>query len=382
MIKKIISKIQNLIYYARSKIFKRNQNKIFMIGSYPKLSSIIKELKKNKNNIIIRGSTSVGRSLFRKDVDYFITFNKNSDDYIKKTIKDFNIIVVTNDYLSFEKKVITIANKLGIPSLVVQHGALVEDAMFKKLIVTKMSVWGESTKEWAINLGEDKDKLIITGAPHFDKYIKNKPKEKRGVLNKLKIPLSKKILLYTTQPIIHDVKIPHSHITLKDHKDILYTLCRAAKELDLFLIIKLHPSNELSNKELHNLIPRIGFKNYLFVEHGKANLIDLINICDIFVTYMSTTAIEAMIFKKPIITINFLNKFDPVNYSKHGCSIQANTKEELDKAVLDILNNKKTRDKLEVMSSKFLKNYCYKLDGLSSRRTANLIIDMAKGKLR
>jgi len=378
MIKKITAKIQNFMYDIGSKKFKETQNKILFIGSYHQLGSIMKELKKNKNNIIIRCSTFIGRSLFRKDVDYFIT-STGFDEDIKRILKKIDIIVVTNDTVPFENKVIKIANDMNIPSLMIQHGALGEVESFEPSITTKVAVWGELTKQWMINLRESQDKLIITGSPRYDEYITKKSEKKEKILKKFKISSSKKILLYPTHPFNMDISLsPSTRLSIEENKEILDKLFNVAKELSLFLVIKLHPTNEITIDEIYKLIPDIGYKDYIIIKHGQENLFNLINICDVFVTYTSTTALESMLLKKPIITVNFANKKDPMQYSRYGCAIQANDEETLKKALKEIINNKEVKDKLLNMGNKFIEKYCYKIDGLSSNRTAKLIMDMIK----
>ena len=377
MIKKIISKIQNIMFEIGSKKFKEEQNKILFIGSYQQIGSIMKELKKDKNNIIIRGSNFIGRSLFRKDVDYYVTA-KTSEEDVNNLLKNIDVIVTTNDTVPFENNVIKTANKLGIPSIIIQHGALGEDESFKKSITTKVAIWGELTKEWMTKLGEDENKLIITGSPRYDSYITKKPKEKEKILKKFNIPKSKKIILYAPHQFNIKLTVESTQLTLEENKKTLDKLFNAAKEFGLFLIIKLHPSNQISIKEIYKLVPEIGYGDYCIIKHGQEDLFNLIGACDIFTTFTSTTALEAMLLKKPIVTMNFFNKIDAMHYSTYGCAIQATDDETLKKAIKCILDEKEVRDKLEIMSDKFMNNYCYKLDGLSSKRVAGLIASMKK----
>src|SRR3989344_1802926 len=377
MIKKIISKIQNFMFEVGSKKFKETQNKILFIGSYQQLGSIMRELKNDKNNIIIRGSNFIGRSLFRKDVDYYVTA-KNSEEDINNLMKNINVVVTTNDTVPFENNVVKTANKMGIPSIVIQHGALGEDESFKKSITTKVAVWGEITKKWMTGLGEDENKLVITGSPRYDEYITKKPKEREKVLKKFDIPLSKKIILYAPHQFNVKLTVESTQLTLEENKETLNKLFNATKELGLFLIVKLHPSNQISIEEIYRLIPDIGYKDYCIVEHGQEDLFNLIGACDIFTTFTSTTALEAMLLKKPIVTMNFFNKVDAMHYSTYGCAIQSTDDETLKKAINDILEKEEVRIKLEEMSDEFIRNYCYKIDGLSSKRAAEVIISMRK----
>ena len=298
MIEKIVSSVQNLMYNVSFSLGKE-KNKILMIGSYQKFGSIITELKKNKNNIVIRGSTTVGRSLFRNDVDYYITF-KNSSDYIKNKLKNINIIVVTNDIIPFERNVIKIATEMGIKSLIVQHGYPTNLSIFQSvpILTDKIALWGELTKNFLICGGAEKEKMIITGSPQFDSYILRKPNKKEKILKKYGIPNFDSIILFTAQPFRYGVGVGYDRLTLDEQKEIFHNLFEVAKDLGSFLIIKLHPSNEMSYGEILDFILAKEYRNSLVLNHEQCDLFELISICDVSVTYNSTTAIESMILRR------------------------------------------------------------------------------------
>src|SRR3989344_5841896 len=377
MIKKIVGNIQNFMYNISSKSLGKEKNKILMIGSYQKFGSIISELKKNENNVIIRGSTTVGRSLFRKDVNYYITFT-NSEDYIRKKMRYIDVVVVTNDIMPFERNVIKIANEMRIKSLIVQHGYPTNLPIFQSIpiLADKIALWGKLTEDFLINNGAEKEKIVITGSPQFDDYITRKPNKKEKILNKYNIPNSKNIILFTAQPFRYNVGVGHDRLTLNEQKEIFYNLFEVAKELSFFLIIKLHPSNEMSYEDIINFISAKQCSDYLVLRHEHGDLYDLINICDVSITYNSTTAIESMLLKKPVITVNFSGRKDSINYAQYDCAINVTTKDMLKKTINNLLNDKLVRDKLIIEANKFLKYSFYNLDGLSSQRVANLIISM------
>ena len=365
------------MYNVSSDSLGKEKNRILMIGSYQKFGSIITELKKNKNNIVIRGSTTVGRSLFRNDVDYYITF-KNSSDYIKNKLKNINIIVVTNDIIPFERNVIKIATEMGIKSLIVQHGYPTNLSIFQSvpILTDKIALWGELTKNFLICGGAEKEKMIITGSPQFDSYILRKPNKKEKILKKYGIPNFDSIILFTAQPFRYGVGVGYDRLTLDEQKEIFHNLFEVAKDLGSFLIIKLHPSNEMSYGEILDFILAKEYRNSLVLNHEQCDLFELISICDVSVTYNSTTAIESMILRKPVVTVNFFNKKDSINYAHYDCAINVTTKGMLKEIVSNLLDNKLTRDKLIMEANRFLKSSFYNLDGLSSQRVANLIVSM------
>jgi len=375
----IVSAIENFKYKLNSKKFTRSKNKILLVGAYNQFLYLIQELKKNPENIVIKGSIYPGRSIFRKDVDYFIRFRENEMD-IKNKIKNIDLIVVTNTVVPFEKMLIKVAKELGIPTLFVQHGMLSgEDYIYRPINTTKIAVWGDITKNWLIKNGEDKDKIIIVGAPMLDKYITNKVNSE-DVKKRFHIPSNKKVILFTAQPSLDFSKVygikgitPNKN-TLEEEKETIRRLLKVTNKIGCFAIIKLHPIGAPDENEVLDYIKNDNFKDYLIFK--KESIQDLISASDIVLTHHSTTGLEAFYSKKFMICLNFYNKFEPIGYAKHGCAIEATTEESLIRSINDIFYDKNVQKKLMSNSKKFIKLYSYKDDGKSSSRLAELILHM------
>ena len=379
----LVCNLQNIIYKIDSKKFNTNKNKILIVGGYNQFNYLIQDLKKNKNNIVIKGSVYPGRSLFREDIDYCIRFKENEQN-IREKIKYVNLIVVTNDVVPFERMLIKLAHELGILTLSVQHGMFSgEDYLYRSIKTTKMAVWGYITKQWLLKNGENKNKIVIVGSPMLDKYVTRKVNQ-HETRKRLKISSNKKVLLFTAQPSLDLSKVwgikgltPNKN-SLEEEKETIKRFLQVSNELGCFAIIKLHPLGAPDVYEVKEYIKNSDFKNYIICK--SENIQDLISISDIVFTHHSTTGLEAFYLKKFMICINFYNKYEPIGYAKHGCALEANDEESLKKAINDTLYNKTAREKLRKNSEKFIKLYSYKDDGKSSTRLANLILDMIKEK--
>ena len=180
---KFITKLQNSIfklYLLKHKI----KNNILFLGNLRQNINLFKKLKENPENKIIRGGENLGRGLFNKYCDYYITFkdfssikinNKINEEGIKLINKwnkikldkelrkklyykislynilepyldkivlerftDFmkyieimknignkiDVVVTHNDVLAFEKTIVKAANNLKIPTLTMIEGFL------------------------------------------------------------------------------------------------------------------------------------------------------------------------------------------------------------------------------------------------------------------
>jgi len=210
----ILAKLQN--YHFKWNISKyTNKNKIWIIGSLRQSLPILKELRKNPNNIIIRAGENVGNGLFNKYVDFYVTFSEFFDYKINKKLKKakkifeykwdcikknkefkkklfykkplfdllefhleslfydrfislikyielmkllkskVDIVVSHNDLLPFEKTIFQTAKKLNIPSLVILHGFLTDK------IIKRGSDWIPFSADKMTLFSEHQKKIIL-----------------------------------------------------------------------------------------------------------------------------------------------------------------------------------------------------------------------------
>ena len=80
----IVAKVQN--YYFNLNSFRlKNKNKILFIGNLRQNKSVLKELKKNNKNIIIRAGEYLGKGFFNEHTYFYLTFKdiKNNTNKIK-----------------------------------------------------------------------------------------------------------------------------------------------------------------------------------------------------------------------------------------------------------------------------------------------------------
>ncbi|NJM05042.1 hypothetical protein HC891_00645 [Candidatus Gracilibacteria bacterium] len=62
-----------------------------------------------------------------------------------------------------------VGQKLGVPALVVQHGATQAPWGYLPLHADRFAAWGEASRRWMIAGGADPSKIVVTGQPRFDK---------------------------------------------------------------------------------------------------------------------------------------------------------------------------------------------------------------------
>ena len=181
---KLIAKFQNYLFSNYILKNKNKRNNILYLGNLRQASPLLIKLNKNKKNVIIRAGENLGRSLFSRYCNHYITFKYYSDRkinsiinfYEKKLIDEWNklrydkkfnrnifykiqlftilepefkyiilnrfkklinyieimkkiapyvnIVITHNDIISFEKTIVKTANNLKIPTLTTIEGFL------------------------------------------------------------------------------------------------------------------------------------------------------------------------------------------------------------------------------------------------------------------
>ena len=212
---KIIAKLQNFLFNFYILKNRNNKNHILYIGNLRQALPLLIKLKEDKQNIIIRAGENLGRSLFSKYCDHYITFNYYSDrkinnvvnSYENKFIDEWNklkldkkftenifyeiplfnilepefeylilnrfkklinyievmkkiapyidIVVTHNDIISFEKTIVKTANNLKIPTL-----TTIEGFLSNKKIINGHPLLPFSASMMALHSEKQKDLII------------------------------------------------------------------------------------------------------------------------------------------------------------------------------------------------------------------------------
>ena len=201
-----------------------------------------------------------------------------------------------------EKEIITLAKKSAIKSVLLQHAMDLSSLIWDKynrivisgythFISDKQALWNTQVKKRAISFGNKEENLMVTGSPRHDNFFKSRGKgSQRG------------IILFATTAVSGRISFEQTHHEAYiKFESFVKEVCRVAKKFpDKQLIVKPHPQSDLlSNiteiiKEIDSTIPII----------YNANLIELINSCDVLITFNnSTVALESMILGKPTISL-------------------------------------------------------------------------------
>lgn len=275
------------------------------------------------------------------------------------SVKKPSVMVIANDTSAYGRVACRVARLESIPCLLIQHGAIADEPRYNRIFADRMAVEGPEIKRFFAEKGLKPEKFVVTGQPRYDVLARreNIPSRKE-FCNALKISPEKKIIVLATQVPECDEKVVRA-------------VYNAVKGMDdAVLVVKLHPA-ERTDAMYQNLRKETGIKNIVI---GKdIDLYGLLNSCELMMTVFSTTALEAMMLDKPVITINLTGEPDMMPYASSGAAIGVYKAEELKKAIDSVLYDKKTKESLKKRREKFVYGLVYKMDGKASERVLDLI---------
>lgn len=229
-----------------------------------------------------------------------------------------------------------------------------------------IAVMSSPAKDAYIKMGVPPEKVFVTGQPGFDRILRKKF-NKNQLMTELSIPKSKGVVVLATQPLVGSIW------TEEDRKKFIEIVCSAMSDFtDKQLVIKLHPAENIESYQ--EILADIGGDKAIICRDVEIH--DLLNACDLLMTVHSTVALEAMIFDKPVITINLTGKPDLFPYAESGAAIGVYKGEDLVPAISDALYNEAIRKRLAEARKKFVYEYAYLQDGKASKGVADLIIQL------
>lgn len=305
---------------------------------------------------------------FLEDIPRVISNINRLDRLLKaRSIKN---AVVRNDLKELERTIVFTLHSAKIPSLHLQHGVLAESNGDNILAVDKFAAWGKASIDWYAKYGNPPDKFVITGNSHFDMLKRWQPKFSRQELfERLHLDEAKTTVLFATQQINKFSSFWTDDLFLVMADKIL----NAMRKFDSRqLVIKADPYEDLRPYE--NMIKVVPYNNAAAVR--DIDIYTLIYFSDIVITLDSTVALEAMVFDKPVITLNLTKRADRVPYAASCAALGVYRAEDISAAIENVFNDEGLRQQLASGRKKFIYDYAYKTDGLAKERTANLMCEM------
>jgi hypothetical protein len=279
------------------------------------------------------------------------------------------ILYVNNSYGRAAFTAIVAAKLLGIPTIEQQHGVIGKNHLAylqpehlgsrtRRPLCDAMVVWGEHTRRFLASEGTYKpEQMVICGFPRIDAMLEKRPS---GSLarKQLGIPPGVPVILYTSNGFARDL-IP----------DILDSVRRVPTSTNPHWLVKLHPREETR----HLWEAAINQRKLLTVKvlEGSYDFYALLAACDLHASFASTTLIEAAIWGKPNLGLQFAHLSDPAGYAEANAFLPVSPVE-LGPAAISLLTDPAEKERLLALQKAFAEDWCVH-DGHAVERIVNLI---------
>lgn len=251
----------------------------------------------------------------------------------------------------------------GKPTIEIQHGTISPQLTYWcgserfPMLSDMTTVYGKTYRDILINtkMYEDKD-IIITGN-HMDDEIFQK-RDKELICKSIRLNPGKRILFWA---------LTMANNRQDENRDYINAMLNVKKELDLQLVVSLHPgeSDELKQQLQEAVSSKITIVT-------NTNINDLIYVCDALITKKSTTAITAVGMGKPVIVMNFSGQPDLQPYVSDGLAAGVYHEKELIPAIEMALSDRND-SKRKKNRNEALYNLNYIQDGKATDRVVDVI---------
>lgn len=368
-----------LVVTNKIKIFKQIQKEDIDVNLIPDnveyTQKSYSDLNQNIDSYVKQVSSE--KILSDSDSKRFSTILKNSSltfykyfEYFNSLISKFGpaTVVIGNDLSFFGRILASICNERKINSIAIQHGTIPFDAIHKYHLANKLFVFGEKSEEVLLSLGIEKERIQITGAPYLDSKLFDKNTKKTDKLLKyFKLKKSDKIALIALSGA-------GQRTSLKHHKKLIESIKILAGNFPQYrFLIKLHRKDDVKfYSDLKKLNKNVVVKRKIKPAISN-DIFDWLKISEVLITGNSAVATEAMLMKKPVMTIDLMNEYPFMDFIQERASLHSenvnDTINNFDKAISDKnflgsqLNNQ----------TDFISKYFYNSDGNTSARCVKLI---------
>jgi len=251
--------------------------------------------------------------------------------------------------------------KIGIPTIGIQHAFIHKHHVYysQDRIATKddpygfpfpdkFLLFGDSTRKVLIEKDYPAKSLEVFGNPNFFDLEKiEETLMKKSLFEKYQLDSKKPIVLLTTtglQELRFDTG-QHNY----DSQTWKYLVKNFANKENYQIILKPHPAE---NTQLYeNILKKNNCSNIKIIQ---GNLLELIYMSSMIVSIFSSTMLDALCFKKPVIKVNFGNAYStPLD----GYGVVINSElDDLQKNIQMIVTDDKIRNKLKKNCFQFIKD--------------------------
>lgn len=233
------------------------------------------------------------------------------------------------------------------------------------------AVMGEAFRDQyrAQGIDESRKRIVVTGHPTHDAVYRRAQSlaadERRMIRARHGLAGDEPLVLYATQPVLWRRVVTPEELEA-NVRAIAAAVHRAPGSPRL--VLKLHPRERAEDYAFcAELDPPVTVL-------PRAEIVDLVAASDVFISSSSSTVLLAMMFGRPIVTVNF-NQVPHFDYFEEiGGTLHVRSHAEFADAVGRVLADDATQARLAAERSSVLDRYT-RFDGGATERIAELLVE-------
>jgi hypothetical protein len=320
-----------------------------------------------------------------------VEFYEATRQFLRKYGGD--VLVSSLDVGGFTPWVCQAFASLGKESVYFWHGLMVphpaiEEGLspaFLPLKASRVAAFGTGIADWYRSKGVASERIQVVGFPDLDSHRGPlSPKRRRSICRILSLRPDKPIVVYAASVTRYGGRRAYSEETadeiLRATQEILQEL---ATNSDLQVVIKLHPGSTAAELASYQRLAR-PFSSAVVCQMPDISW--LLQLCDILITYQSSTGIEALAYDKNVIIYNTTgraNQYSPqamrLEEEEPNFVVLVDNRRQLRTAVEKLLTAEALREKLRAKRRQLDPYILFNSDGEALDRAMRLLAEAAAG---
>ncbi len=216
-------------------------------------------------------------------------------------------------------------------------------------------------------------RIVVVGSPEYDRlaagrHRSNEGESARMLRSRLGIDSERPVVFYAHQDIFRREIM----------EDIVGNLADGCRRAGATLLVKFHPRSrdDLDGWRRWAEMRGIGSEVAVFYRN-ECTSIEAVQACAACVTAFSTVSLEAMIFERPLIVLQYLPARETLSFaSDYGAALDVNSREDLAETLHAAVNDPRIREKVIANAGEALRQELYGPDGRSVERTVKVILEL------
>ena len=286
-------------------------------------------------------------------------------------------VILHEDVDAFRAAALT-ARQCGVPVVVLSHGIPPTSDDWSDTAagigVADTIVNSEFEKDKYVKTGYESELIHVVGLPRYDLIWKQ-------AFTQREKETKEKIVLYCPHMLTRITKRKKGYlgihtpgaVTRQNSMEVMQACGRAG----CWLLIKPHANSQ--DLDLWKALVEQHGGPHTELISPRADIFDLIARSDLVIATFSTVVIEAMLFGKNVITINFTGRPDIHPYAERGIALGVYDPRDLDDAVRKCLYDPATQELLRKNREREMEYFGGRFDGKNTERAARFVQLLGEG---